>query len=102
MRLPVIATRWSGHLDFLREEICYFVDWELRPVPWNNDVELSAGHQWAEVSVEHLRKLMRQVFENREEAKQKGLRGRAEMVGGWQWDSVIQKYWIPQLERLLS
>ena len=100
--LPVIATCWSGHLDFLREEICYFADNELRPVPWNNDVELSAGHQWAEVSVEHLRKLMRRVFENREEAKQKGLSGRAEMVGGWQWGSVIQKYWIPQLERLLS
>ena len=100
--LPVIATRWSGHLDFLREEICYFADCELRPVPWNNDVELSAGHHWAEVSVERLRKLMRHAFENREEAWEKGRRGRAEMVDGWQWDSVIQKYWIPQLQRLLS
>jgi glycosyltransferase involved in cell wall biosynthesis len=99
---PVIATRWSGQMEFLNDDICYLADCELRPVPWNNDVELSAGHQWAEVRVEHLRKLMRQVFEHRDEAKHKGLRGRAAMASGWQWDDVIRKYWIPEFERLLS
>jgi hypothetical protein len=71
-------------------------------VPWNNDVELSAGHRWAEPSVEHLRRLMRHVFENREAAKQKGARGRAEMVAKWDWEHVIRERWVPEFERLLN
>jgi glycosyltransferase involved in cell wall biosynthesis len=98
---PVIATRWSGQMDFLHDENSYLIDCETVPVPWNNDVELSAGHRWAEPSVEHLRQLMRHAFEHREEAKQKAMRGRAEMVETWDWDDVVRKRWVPEFERLL-
>ncbi len=98
---PVIATRWSGQLDFLHEGICDLIDCEIVPVPWNNDVELSAGQRWAEPSVEHLRKLMRQVFEHRCEARQKAARGRAEMVERWDWNHIIREHWVPELKRLL-
>jgi len=99
---PVIATRWSGQLDFLHDGICDLIDCEIVPVPWNNDVEMSAGHRWAEPSVKHLRQLMRQVFENRDEAKQKAERGRAEMLDKWDWQQVIRERWIPEFERLLQ
>jgi glycosyltransferase involved in cell wall biosynthesis len=99
---PVIATRWSGQLDFLHDQICYLTDCDVQSVPWNNDVELSAGHRWAEANVGHLRLLMRHVFEHREEAKQKALRGRAEMVEQWDWTNVIRKRWVPELDRLLT
>lgn len=100
--LPVIATGWSGHLDFLTDDIGYLLDNELQPVPWNNDVELSAGHRWAEAHVQHLRELMRRVYEQRDETKKMGLRARAEMIANWQWDDVIRKHWIPEFQRLLS
>jgi len=99
---PVIATRWSGQMEFLHDDICDLIDYTLVPVPWNNDVELSAGHRWAEPNVEHLRHLMRHVFEHREEAKQKAARGRAEMVAKWDWKHVIRERWVPEFERLLS
>jgi glycosyltransferase involved in cell wall biosynthesis len=99
---PVIATRWSGQLDFLHDGICDLIDCEIVPVPWNNDVEMSAGHRWAEPSVNHLRHLMRQVFENRDETKQKAERGRAEMLDKWDWQQVIRERWVPEFERLLQ
>jgi glycosyltransferase involved in cell wall biosynthesis len=99
---PVITTRWSGQMDFLHDGISYLADCDLCCVPWNTDIELSAGHHWAEVRVEHLRQLMRHVFEHREEARQKARRGRAEMIERWEWSSIIRNHWIPQFERLLQ
>jgi hypothetical protein len=63
---------------------------------------MSAGHRWAEPSVNHLRHLMRQVFENRDETKQKAERGRAEMLDKWDWQQVIRERWVPEFERLLQ
>ena len=48
---PVIATRWSGQMDFLNDANSELVDCKLAPVPWNVDVELFAGLRWAEPSV---------------------------------------------------
>jgi glycosyltransferase involved in cell wall biosynthesis len=98
---PVIATRWSGHLDFLTDENSYLVDCRLVPTPRTVDVELYAGHRWAEPDVDHLRAQMRHVFTHREEARQRAERGRALMVKHWDWDVVI-KLWISEFERLLA
>lgn len=99
---PVIATRWSGHIDFLHEANSYLLDYKLAPVPWNSDVELSAGHQCAEPSVEHLRELMRHIFTHREEAKAKAILGRKEMAERWDWDVVTERRWVPEIQRLLN
>ena len=99
---PVIATRWSGQMDFLHDGNSYLIGCELAPVPWNTDVELFAGHHWAEPSVGHLRHLMRHVFEHRQEAKNKAVRGRAEMIEKWDWGEVIRKRWVPEFERILG
>lgn len=99
---PVIATRWSGHMDFLHEGNSYLLDYKLAPVPWNTDVEMSAGHHCAEPSVEHLRELMRRVYSQRAEAKQKAIRGRQEMAEKWDWDAVVKNRWVPEFQRLLN
>jgi glycosyltransferase involved in cell wall biosynthesis len=99
---PVIATRWSGHMDFLHDGICDLIDYQLVPVPWNTDVELFQGHRWAEPSIEHLRQLMRGAFKHREQAKRKAMRGRMEMITKWDWDVVLRERWLPEFERLLG
>jgi glycosyltransferase involved in cell wall biosynthesis len=99
---PVIATRWSGQMDFLDDGNAELIDCELAQVPWSTDVELFAGHRWAEPSIDHLRQIMRQVFTHREQAKQKAVRGRAEMVEHWDWDRIIKNHWVPAFERLLA
>lgn len=50
------------------------------------------GLHWAQPSVPHLRKLMRHVYENREEAAAKGAAARARMV---------EKYSPPAIAKLL-
>jgi glycosyltransferase involved in cell wall biosynthesis len=99
---PVIATRWSGQLDFLSDGNSELIDCAIAPVPWNTDIEVFAGHRWAEPSVDHLRRLMRQVFENREQARQKAERGRQELIRDWDWDLLIRNHWVPAFARLLS
>lgn len=89
-------------MDFLNEQNSYLIDCDIVNVPWHNDVELSAGHRWAEPNVEHLRQLMRHVFEHREEAKTKAALGRGEMIEMWDWDDVVRRHWVPELERLLQ
>lgn len=99
--MPVIATRWSGQLDFLTDENSYLIDCKVVPTPADVDVEIFAGHQWAEPDVAHTRALMRHVFTHREEAKQKARRGRQDIVEKHDW-SVIMARWVKEFKRLLD
>jgi len=100
--VPVIATRWSGQLDFLTDENSYLVEIDgLSAVPADVDAEVYAGHRWAEPSVEHLRAQMRHVFTHREEAKAKARRGRQDIVSKHDW-TVIASQWAREFERLLT
>ena len=78
--VPVIATRWSGQLDFLTDENSYLIDCKIVPTWADIDTEYLAGHNWAEPSLEHLRALMRRVFTHDEEAKRKAQQGRRDIV----------------------
>jgi glycosyltransferase involved in cell wall biosynthesis len=83
--LPVIGTRWGGNLDFMNDENSYLIEIDgLEDVPGN--VLLYAGHQWARPGVEHLRHLMRYVFEHRQDARAKGMRARDDVCQKWTWE----------------
>lgn len=99
--MPVIGTRWSGQLDFLTDENSYLVDYTLVRTPPDVDVEIFAGHRWAEPDVEHLRALMRHVVTHGEEAKEKARRGRRDIVQKHDW-SVIMARWIKEFDKLLE
>jgi glycosyltransferase involved in cell wall biosynthesis len=60
---PVIATSYSGNVDFMTSANSLLVDYEL--VRLEQDVPpYEAGCVWAEPSVEHAASLMRRVYEN--------------------------------------
>ncbi len=100
--LPVLATRWSGQLDFLDDENSYLIDIEgVIPAPWDVDMEYYAGHCWAQPSMEHLRQLMRHVFSHREDARQRAACGRRSVTERFAW-SVIQPRWADEFRRLLA
>ena len=98
--LPVIATRWSGQLDFLRDENSYLIDVEGL-VPAAAEEEIFAGHMWAQPSVEHLRQLMRRVVSQRAEAQQRARQGRRDMVAHWDW-SITAPLWVDEFRRLVE
>ncbi len=75
---PVIATAYSGNLDFMTPHNSYLVDYAL--------VDIGEGAppyppraEWARPSVEHAARLMRHVFEHPQEARERGRRAAADI-----------------------
>jgi glycosyltransferase involved in cell wall biosynthesis len=61
---PVIATNYSAYLDFADTNSAYLVDYKLE---FTNESEMvNLGAKWAEPDVNHLKKLMRHVYENKD------------------------------------
>jgi glycosyltransferase involved in cell wall biosynthesis len=76
---PVIATGWSGNMDFMNAGNSYPVRYELVELA-ENVGPYRAGDVWAEPSVEHAAELMRRVFENPAEATARGEAARREIA----------------------
>lgn len=72
--IPVIATGYSGNLQFMNRENSFLVDWTERSVEVP-DGPFQRGSVWAEPSVEHAAALMREVYERGAEGRQIGARG---------------------------
>ncbi len=78
--LPVIATNWSAPSEHITDEIAYPLRVKRLVTALEGRYPYS-GHQWAEPDEDHLRHLMRYVYEHRDEAREKG-RMAAELVMG--------------------
>lgn len=61
MRVPVIATGYSGNADFTTEATSYPVRFRLVPVPAKDFVYEEDGQVWADPDVEHAAERMREV-----------------------------------------
>ena len=70
---PVIATGYSGNVDFMDAENSYLVDYEVGRVGPDNEIYPPDG-EWAEPSVEHAAELMRRVYEDGADAARVGAR----------------------------
>lgn len=87
---PVIATRYSGNLDFMSEENSYFIDCSLTEITEPMG-PYPKGFVWADPSVEHLAAQMRRVYQNRDEASLKGERAAADIRANQSANAVGQK-----------
>jgi glycosyltransferase involved in cell wall biosynthesis len=75
---PIVATGYSGNLDFMSSENSYLVSHRL--------IELESavgpyakGARWAEPNVDHAAELLRQVYEFPDDARQFGLNAKQEL-----------------------
>jgi glycosyltransferase involved in cell wall biosynthesis/SAM-dependent methyltransferase len=75
---PVIGTAYSGNLDFMTPENSYLVDCRVVPIGEEANPYPAEG-EWAEPDSAQAAELMRRVFEDRDEARERGLRGQAEI-----------------------
>ncbi|HSS51812.1 MAG TPA: hypothetical protein VLX28_22960, partial [Thermoanaerobaculia bacterium] len=83
----VIATGWSGNMDFMNAGNSYPVRYELVELA-DNVGPYRAGDLWAEPSVEHAAELMRRVFENPAEAAARGNAARREIAACFSEEAV--------------
>ena len=70
LRKPVIATGYSGNIDFMEDRNSYLIDYRLVPIEQTAG-PYKTGAMWAEPDIDHLRHLMRRVFEDTGERKHK-------------------------------
>ncbi|HET9058892.1 MAG TPA: methyltransferase domain-containing protein [Acidimicrobiales bacterium] len=84
MGKPVIATGYSGNLDFMDDETSYLVSWRPGFVPFGCQ-PYPAGARWAEPDLDHAASLMRRVYDRPAEAEAIGARAR---------ESVLSKYGV--------
>jgi glycosyltransferase involved in cell wall biosynthesis len=82
---PVIATKYSGNVDYMTPDNSYLVDYRLRPVepaehadqPFFAD--LYAGREWADASITEAAYWMKHVATSPQEAAQRGQRAAEDM-----------------------
>ncbi|MDQ7823717.1 MAG: glycosyltransferase [Candidatus Eremiobacteraeota bacterium] len=66
--IPVISSSFGGPGDYLTAETSYLADYRLVDVA-PNDHPFHTRGQWAEVDLDHVKHLMRHVYEHRDEAR---------------------------------
>jgi GT2 family glycosyltransferase len=82
--LSTIATDWGAHTQFVHDGISY----PLRvrgTIPAKAACPYYDGFAWADPDPEHLAELLRRVFENQDEAIDRGRRAAEEMEAKWSW-----------------
>ena len=88
--LPSIATDWGAHTEFVHEGIAYPLR-VRRTVPAVAKCPYYEGFSWAEPDPEHLRSLLREIYENRDEAARRGASAAREMAERWTWERSARK-----------
>ncbi len=68
---PVIATGYSGNLDFMNRDNSLLVDYKMVPLR-NGDYPYWRGQRWADPDIDHAARMMRRVFEDRALARRIG------------------------------
>jgi glycosyltransferase involved in cell wall biosynthesis len=95
---PVIATGWSGNMDFMNVANSFPVRYDLVELE-ENAGPYRAGWIWAKPSVAHAAELMRFVFENREEARVRGRAAQHEIARDYS-EVRVASYIIDRLEAI--
>jgi GT2 family glycosyltransferase/glycosyltransferase involved in cell wall biosynthesis len=75
---PVIATRYSGNLDFMDDNNSLLVDHTLYPLT-RAVPPYESGLVWADPSIPHAASLMRRLYEDRAFAKALGAKAKADL-----------------------
>ncbi|AKG34168.1 glycosyltransferase family 4 protein [Paenibacillus durus] len=107
--IPVIATGWGGHMDFLNSRNSFLVKYKLRnpAVSMRSRHAISRkfshlfaqqGQRWAEPELQSLRKQMRTAYENPRLCKMKGRQGRQDTLKlSWDRGGRLMKRAIEQV-----
>jgi len=87
--LPVIATNWSSQVDFMNKSNSFPLEVESL-IPAVAKCPYYQGFRWAQPSYEHLRFLLRWVYEHQDEARAIGQRAALDAASQWTWHHATQ------------
>lgn len=87
MEKPVIATGFSGNLDFMTPQNSFLCKYAMAPIGPGNYPYPAEG-VWANVDIDDAAHWMRYVVDNKPEAKSRGVLARQDMVRNHSFDAV--------------
>lgn len=76
---PVVATGWSGNMDFMHVGNSFPVNFALKPLE-TSDPPYEAGTLWAEPDIDHAAALLRKIWTDPEQARRVAARGREDIA----------------------
>lgn len=89
LEVPVIATNYSGYLDFFDDSVGWPIDYKLE---YANDSEFAnIGAKWAEPDQSHLQRLMRKQFEMDPEEKSEKVKKAKSKADSITWENSAKK-----------
>jgi len=80
--LPTIGTGWSANTDFMNNENSFLINIK-KTIPAVARCPYYRGFNWALPDTQHLRYLMRYVYEHQEEAKTKGMQASQDILNNY-------------------
>jgi glycosyltransferase involved in cell wall biosynthesis len=87
---PLVITGYGGQLDYLDPELAYLVNHKMVPV---HEPTWSANYRttdlWAEPSIDHAVNQMREIFENRHDAKKRASQQALKIESAFSTDAVV-------------
>jgi glycosyltransferase involved in cell wall biosynthesis len=86
---PVIATGYSGNMDFTTPENAFLIDYDLVAVQQETGA-YKAGYVWAEPSEDHLAALLRTVVDSPGQARERGEQGRRTILESFSVKAVSE------------
>ena len=87
----VVATGYSGNMDFMNEEVAYPVRFKL--VRNKKHIEpYPKGLQWAEPDLDHAAERLRSILDNPDAAAVKGKKAAERMAKDWSPEAIGKKY----------
>lgn len=92
--LPIIATNWSGHLQFLEKDYFYPVDYTLIDVAKSkiDNRIFVEGVKWADPSKKDFMVKAREVYENYSKAKDKSKALKKNILHNYNATAICKKY----------
>jgi glycosyltransferase involved in cell wall biosynthesis len=86
--LPLIATNWSGPAEYLDPLDSFPLNYRLVDVQSTEATRIRYFGQWAEPDLEHLRHLLRWLYEHPREAAERGQRAADRVHERWTWERI--------------
>ncbi|WP_251555321.1 glycosyltransferase family 4 protein [Neobacillus muris] len=88
---PVIATKWSGNMDFMNEENACLVDFTLQKIGERYG-PYAADQLWAEPNIDQAALFMKRITEDRDFAGKIGENGKSTIIGQYSPQAIGERY----------
>ncbi|WP_339769318.1 glycosyltransferase [uncultured Paraglaciecola sp.] len=90
--VAVIATNYSGNLEFCNQENSWLIDYDLKFAESDDYVYVKAGQRWAEPSIESASKAIREAYDNPKLRSKKADAGKRTATSDFSITTISKRY----------